>query len=274
MAADAGCGGPCYPADPRNLTEWLYEEMVNNAESPEIQNIQSKVAQVARLMMPDPCYWSNLGAVDRYGIHVRGGSDSAQLATGIWVSALLDFKRLVQNGAPWDFKDEIGIRLGPGITLCGAGRCYNDIEYSVPGNIFYGYIGMAAGLGGSTVQIGAAVAERIDPAHNKNNKEEYTGPYQGVLRIDPLTPPFTWNFGDEPRDHEAVTLGIMLWRDYEASMTRGQFESTMGQYISKLARWSPLRTPVDRETSTAYPYRVGYFNNTGAVYRITQEWRQ
>jgi hypothetical protein len=180
--------------------------------------------------------------------------------------ALYEFAQQVKNGARWDFKDEIGLKLGPGITLCSSGTCFNDIEYSVPGNIHFAYIGCAAGFFGVEIQAGAAWAEVHDPAHDPESPE-YVGPYEGVTDLGP-TPwdPSTWNLGDEPMDHEAVTLGIKLWEKYRDSLTRAQFEGELGSYISRLTRCVPDEKSVAQEVADQWPYPVGYFNNKGTPY--------
>ncbi len=66
---------------------------------------------------------------------------------------------------------------------------------------------------------------------------------------------------DEPRDHEAVTLGVELWDKYQGNMTFAQLESTLGSYINKIARRKPLSRPVSSEVVRAWPYKVEYFNN-------------
>jgi hypothetical protein len=66
------------------------------------------------------------------------------------------------------------------VALCASsGGCIEDIEYSVPGNMFYGYIGMASGITHEWLKWGAGRAERHDPAHDPES-DEYTGPYAGI----------------------------------------------------------------------------------------------
>jgi hypothetical protein len=189
-------------------------------------------------------------------------------------TALYEYSQLVKNGARWDVKDEIGIKLGPGITLCSSGTCFNDIEYSVPGNIHFAYIGGAAGIFGWEVQAGAAYAEITDPAHDPTSPE-YAGPYipPEILEMIGSTPwdPTTWNFGDDPLDHEAVTLGLKLWENHKYGLTRSQFESELAGYISRLARYEPRISPVDPAVAMDWPYSVGYFDNVGRIYNISTE---
>ena len=188
--------------------------------------------------------------------------------------ALWTFRNQVRNGARWDFKDEIGLKLGPGVTLCASGACFNDIEYSIPGNVFFAYIGRAAGFSGIELQQGAAWAEWRDPSHEKGS-EEYVDPYQGTfpLPIPGRTwwDPSTWNWGDEPKDHEAVTLGVKLWSKYKDRLTRSQFETELANYIGVLDRHVPLTKSVVSAVARDWPYPVGYFNNQGNVFNPNQE---
>ena len=90
--------------------------------------------------------------------------------------------------------------------------------------------------------------------------------------------PSTLNFGDEPRDHEAVTLGIKLWEKYQDHMTRADFERELARYISALSRHAPLTRPVADDvlqvwTASGYTYPLGYFDNRGHSYNINEEQR-
>jgi len=166
----------------------------------------------------------------------------------------------------------IGLRLGQGVSPCSGGTCWRDVEYSVPGNIHYGYIGEAAGILGVELHFGAGWAEASDPAHDPNSKE-YTGqPYEGGFPVPTLGPtwwdPSTWNFGDDPKDHEAVMLGLILWREYGEDLTRGELESELAGYIGRLARCAPNSKPVSEMTAQDWPYPVGYFDNRGHIFRL------
>jgi hypothetical protein len=176
---------------------------------------------------------------------------------------------MVKNGAPWDFKDEIGLKIGPGITLCTSGQCHNNIEFSVPGNIFYGYIGSASMFSAYELKYGAGWAEKNDPAHDPNS-EEYVGPYNGVTDTS-SSDPVDWNLGDEPSDNVAVTLGIRMWSQHKDQLTLSQFKSMLGSVIAQLAHHPPRKAPVDPAIANDWPYSIGYFNNKGNVYNINKE---
>ena len=266
LCPDADYDGVCDGPDYRDLTDWLYREMVRNANDPTVRKLWAwnTIAKG----------WGGVGVL-ACGVGLVAGQPIIAVGGGIVIvggtafegTALYEFAQQVKNGARWDFKDEIGLKLGPGITLCSSGTCFNDIEYSVPGNVHFAYIGGAAGFFGVEIQAGAAWAEVHDPAHDLESPE-YVGPYEGVVDFGP-TPwdPSTWNLGDEPLDHEAVTLGVKLWEKYGTGMTHGQFESELAGYISGLSRCTPDPDPVPERYAKDWPYPVGYFNNKGNVYK-------
>lgn len=121
-------------SDPRfcgpNITSWLVGQMNSNRNHPAIRTARET-------QWPRYVPFFNLGWT--YGF-------------------LSDFRDLVRAGGVWDFKSRQGKtgsgvwRAAPGrgcpstpcdrtVTMCGT--CFN---YDVPGNIHYGYVGVAAGL--------------------------------------------------------------------------------------------------------------------------------
>jgi RHS repeat-associated protein len=258
----------------RDLTTWLYNEMVVNANSPTVRGLQSMNRTAARMAKGLLCDIGGaivdaqlegipLTEVINDVLAERWGT--ALAITILHGSALNDYRQLVKDGAIWDFKDEIGLKLGPGITLCGSGGCYDDIEYSVPGNIHFAYIGVAAGFPGWEIQAGAGYAEFDDPAHDPTNIEQYVGEYipPSFFQMIGWTPwdLSTINFGDEPKDHEAVTLGIKLYENHKGQMSLAQFRTELSKYVHKFSRCSPDPKSVPSDIAAAWPYRVGYFNN-------------
>jgi RHS repeat-associated protein len=234
--------------DARDLTQWLYNEMIWNARNdPDVKRMQVlNVLSEMNACLDDITYLLDKGL------------------------AFTTFFYKVRNGAPWDFKDEIGLKIGPGITLCTSSQCHNNIEFSVPGNIFYGYIGMASEFRAAELKWGAGWAEKHDPSHNPNKHDEYVGPYNGVT--DQSSPnPIDWNLGDEPRDNVAVTLGMRMWIQHKDQLTLSQFKSMLGLVIAQLDHHAPRKRPVDPAVASNWPYPVGYFNNVGNVYNITKE---
>ena len=260
---DVGCpGGDASECiNYRDLTDWLYREMVANANGPEVRRWR---------------IWNGLAR----GLGLAGGltciasSTTGRIIMGGGIAfhagALYQYGQAVKDDARWDIKDEIGLQLGSGITLCTSSRCYNDVEYSVAGNIHFAYIGAAAGFPGFEIQAGAAYAEITDDSHDPSSSE-YVGPYVGPQNLqetfgDTWWDMSTWNFGDEPMDHEAVTLGIKLWGKYKWGMTLGEFKAELGSYIDRLARCSPDTESVMANTMAAWPYPVGHFNHHNRRY--------
>ena len=278
---------PKSQADPRDLTDWLYREMVDNANDPAVRKLKA-MNELATLMAEEVVcdVKQAIAAAVLDGVPVGPVTADALMAdkypivgaTALHGLALYEYSQLVKDGAIFDYKDEVGIKLGPGITLC-AGPCYNDIEYSFTGNVHFAYIGGASGIPGWEIQAGAGYAEIDDPAHDPDNLEQYAGPYEAppIWQMIGWTPwdPSTLNFGDEPKDHEAVTLGIKLWEKYEDRMTRSQFESELARYIGKLSRCAPDPDPPPEDvlrvwTNNGFTYPLGYFDNLGRAYKLPE----
>jgi Domain of unknown function (DUF4157)/Bacterial toxin 44 len=147
-----------------NITSWLVRQMNTNMNHPAIRTARETE-------WPRYVPGFNLGWT--YGF-------------------LSDFRALVRAGGPWDFKSQQGGRGGawrnnPGrpcpslpcdrtVTMCG--MCFN---YDVPGNIHYGWVGVAAGLRPWFLHNRAAAAQA-----------------GGV---------------DDPKDTVAIDIGIRMYRD-------------------------------------------------------------
>ncbi|KAL9956350.1 hypothetical protein ACROYT_G037815 [Oculina patagonica] len=63
-----------------------------------------------------------------------------------WPRCLLKFAGLIGNGKSWDFKRTQNFRRGPCPTQCPrtVTLCDHCVNYDVPGNIHYGWVGRAA----------------------------------------------------------------------------------------------------------------------------------
>ena len=101
--------------------------------------------------------------------------------TVLWPRCLYKFAQLVGNGRPWDFKRTQTFTKGScprncprTVTLCG--RCVN---YDVPGNIHYGWVGRAASIRRWLL---------LYAAHRVQNG--------GV---------------DDPKDQNAIKIGMVFW---------------------------------------------------------------
>ena len=251
--------------DPRNLTSWLFREMTINANDPVVQRMRMMNRLAKSLvglgiitcdvfLIPIPAMPSIFGPA----VPLAG-------ATALHAGALYTFREQVKNGARWDFKDEIGIQLGQGVTYCGIGMCYDDIEYSVAGNIFYGYIGRASGFPWWEIKGGAAWAEQNDPSHDPNSPEYVPDAPLGEGDWS-SSDPVAWNFGDEMHDNAAVTLGIKLWDNHGANLSLSQFMSELNSFVGQLQHHAQSDRPVQEQYAKYWPYSVGHFNNIGRVY--------
>ena len=139
--------------DARDLTDWLVREMQTNANGPEV----AEILNLNRLAE----------AISEAGWL---GEGARALELGLRGIAAYKWYELVKDGARWDFKDEIKRKFrGETVMLCYTGSC-EWFEYSVPGNIHYGYVGRVAGFSRNTLHLGASVAEVTDPAHEKEIK--------------------------------------------------------------------------------------------------------
>ena len=126
------------PPDHRDLTYWLYEEISENANGYYVQRIRS----------------------------LLNSSDLVQKARAVfgWIF-------LVKDEAKWDSKHRIrsSFRGGESIRLTSSeGPTW--YEYTVPGNIHYGFVGRAAGFSDTMLHAGAGNAEITDPAHKKRGE--------------------------------------------------------------------------------------------------------
>jgi hypothetical protein len=238
--------------------------VITNVHSPEVQQL-IELNEIAETLAETGGLFCGVGVVVGQVIVVGTGGLIIAGGSVYHAATLYSFQNLVKDGAAWDFKDEIGLKLGPGVTLCTSVECYRDIEYSVPGNIHFAYIGAAAGIFDIEIQAGAAFAEITDPAHDPTS-ESYVGPWEGEIDLSPFWDPGAWNFGDEATDHEAVSFGLQLWDKYGSTMTKGQFQSELSMYIGQFSRHDPLPYSVDWEVSRYWPYPVGHFNNQGRTY--------
>jgi RHS repeat-associated protein len=228
------------PYDDRDLTDWLYEELQTQSRAPE-------VAQIHRLLSLSRVLGPYAGALP-------------------WASAALKWAGLVRDGARWDFKhrirqefrdDPVMLRQSGGVDYW---RWYTS---DVPGNIFFGYIGRAAGFFGFELHLGASFAEITDPAHKGE-----------AICVIPVPPPwdpdqdettiyldreYWYTLFDAPRDFLAVEFGVIMYNRHGEGMSRGQFMSFLGSHGQML---SPVDEPADAGEyhNPRWPYYVGYFN--------------
>jgi len=193
-----------------DLTLWLLGEMNQNAALAEVLGIDI--------------------------LNDMAASDSLSYKLGAWYM----FYQLVHDKASWDFKDKIEADLGRRVRL--GGRWF---EWSTPGNIFYGFIGHAAGLSPTELHAGASFAQVRDVV------------FEGAP-LGPLKP----SAFDTVDDYFAIELGCQLYESYskDRKVTAGEFKALLVEYehLDKMALVS-----MPREGSAGAPrahHPVGSFN--------------
>jgi len=228
--------------DDRDLTWWLYQEMVTNVNGPD-------ATEIRRLLNS----WNPL---DKYE------------GTRKWIS-------LVADRCRWDFKHRIHAELGDTVMLryiASAARGYRWHEYSVAGNIYFGWMGMAVGFPDWFVHVGAGVAEIIDPAHQEKGDCTITQQIRVQIEIDEfdidrelqqdicINPDWCRSNFDEPGDWWNVEFGIRLYKTHGPGVGYSQWLTFLGSHGWFLT--PPPSTPqnLGRHWRTGFPYRVGYFN--------------
>jgi RHS repeat-associated protein len=233
--------------DARDLTSWLYREMMHNIDDPRLQFVKTS---------------------NQYGDYLLHMPCTELLSTTPYFAAAATFYYLVRDHGPWDFKHKIKDFLGEGITICSSGGCRKDTEYSVTGNIHFGFVAAAARFLATEIQAGAGIAEATDPAHDPQKAVKagvtYTGPYDPHGKFGPISVDSegNWylNLGDDPQDALASAFGISLYRKYGRTLTLDTFRNELQQVLPYLAAHEPRRGPVRSDIAKLWPYQVGYFN--------------
>jgi hypothetical protein len=129
--------------------------------------------------------------------------------------------------------------MGNSIRLCGVNEC-SWFDYSTPGNIFFGYVGRAAGFTGLELHAGATYAQLKDP---ENIPEQNA-----------------WH-GDQPTDFQAIEMGIHMYGSCSRNTTLICFHNALEKYKSGMALIAPPVNPYHSPYGTAYP--LGHFDGDG-----------
>jgi len=225
--------------DQRDLTFWLYEEMSANANGYYAQRINS----------------------------LLNSSDLTQKAR-----AVMGWIFLVKNKAKWDPKHRIKeLFEGKESVLLTSSEGFAWYEYSVPGNIHYGFVGRATGFSGIMLHAGAGYAEITDPAHQDRGeaccpkfcKDIVSDPQITLNVCIPLgcyyvNPEWVSTLFDDPGDYLNVEFGVKLYDTYHSQMTYRQFQD----YLATYGYWLTPATeiPEKRFEHPDWPYWVGYFD--------------
>jgi len=255
--------------DPRDLTCWLFREMKTNLNDPRLQAVkQTNMAGNVGLVVGSSAIAGGVLIANPLVIGAGGFVDV--VSAGAYALAGYQFYNLVADQQPWNFKHKIRTNLGPGITLCHSGGCWNKVEYSVPGNIHYGFVGREAGYFGQIIHAGAAWAEFNDPSHDPKKARQKGvpyAPYEGAVGCTSGSwcfGPFGWslNLGDEAKDHQAVQFGIYLYDKFAAGrgLTFSAFQLELSRALVSFARHDPDPLSVRPDIAQYWPYPLKYFN--------------
>jgi len=231
---------PYYPqqdTNDRDLTWWLYKELTTNANSYYIQRIKTLMS----------------GKTD----DKKRGLDA--------------FTNLVQDRAKWDFKHKIQDEFSSqAIVLLDNIEGYRWYEYSVPGNIHFGFVGRAAGIPGWLLHAGASYAEIYDPAHLQIEvfgttvccpcPEGGVGELCRKLLCAYLNPAWIGSGFDDPRDWNAVETGIQLFNSGGANVSFTSFIQGLTMRGQSLDQPDVIPDWNWTNPRGGWPYSVGRFN--------------
>ncbi|HUW94651.1 MAG TPA: polymorphic toxin type 44 domain-containing protein [Anaerolineae bacterium] len=176
--------------------------------------------------------------------------------------------RRVADDHTWDFKDQIYSKLGDAVMLRRSGDAYGWYEYSVPGNINFGYAGRAAGFPALALHLGASFAEITDLAHKEGGEATCLipgipdGACPSLLEVY-LNPEWQSTLYDNPPDWGSVEFGVQLWEQHPVGLTLDQLASFLSDHMGMLAgsvQRAPSNAGEYRDPQRLWPYRRGYFN--------------
>ncbi|MBX5186265.1 hypothetical protein HJB88_27165 [Rhizobium sp. NZLR5] len=136
-------------------------------------------------------------------------------------AAMLIFKSLVGYGQPWDHKKFIVSRWGKLARLTAS-----LIEYDVWSNIHFGYVGLQAGFDADVLLNCAGIAQAI-------SSDVPEGWFRRFYRGDKSV----FAALDDPRDQEAIKIGIEVSRKFGSSLTQDQFGGYLRANLARVA-WS------------------------------------
>ena len=218
----------------RNLTSWLVREMAAQGNDWPIwpgigtlmtasnSALNTAASQLAKAAWDSVSKNSHIMSEGKKWIAreiaVGGG---ARVISYVW------WKEMVKNEARWDFKHQIGKEppngLGESIMLCDNETC-DWYEYSMPGNIFYAYIGRVSGFSEVELRAGAVFAQQTDP-NNVPSKNDWKPSWSPIGL-------------DQASDEAAITLGFRLYDmahgSSDPSTVMASFKTVLGQYKAGL----------------------------------------
>jgi RHS repeat-associated protein len=237
-----------------NLTDWLVREMHHQSTHWPVRGGIAMLNKVGRfydyqtgLIPPQDVSISFL--LNALTIYMPGRLQ-ATYAQG---AALLWWAQMVRDGARWDFKDQIGSEFQEEKTvrLCDHEEC-RWYEYSMPGNIFYAYVGRSAGFSEFDIRAGAVYAQQNDPDNDPALNDWFLGL-------------------DQADDQAALDLGFEMYRltrgSSDETTVRDAFKTALTSHKNRLAQGKipikiyslPASIPVGAD-GPEFP--LGYFDGT------------
>jgi RHS repeat-associated protein len=239
-----------YPDNPYDLTSWLYSELALNSNGYYVQRIRA-----LRLGAANPLNPAGKDTLDK-------------------LRAFAAFYFLVKDKAKWDFKHEIkDVLQGEKIAL-DAGEELHWYEYSVPGNIHYGFVGRATGFTAFELHGGAGYAEITDPSHEERGEaccpqicySSWTGDWENPVTFEHclqlgcyyINPDWVKSLFDDPQDWASVEFGVQMYNTCGQQLTRAQFQDHLALHGDELTPAPGVYGP--GMPNTAWPYHVGFFN--------------
>ncbi|NMC34701.1 MAG: hypothetical protein GYA36_19940 [Veillonellaceae bacterium] len=236
-----------------DLTNWFYEELQFNVNHIYTHQIRTLLSSVGSLSPADK---------------LRAGFG--------WVY-------LVKDKAKWDFKHKINGLLNTTSIIFQHEGGYDWYEYSMPGNIFYGYIGRAVGFSPEMLHLGAGYAEVTDPAHEKRGESccpkicgtvavgSDLGPSNTVLYRFCLSmgcyyfnPDWANTYYDDPLDYQAVEFGIRLYETNKENMSFQQFQTFLTRNRTMLTKGDPKSKSIWRSIDDGF-YKPEFFDGPDAA---------
>jgi RHS repeat-associated protein len=215
----------------RDLTLWLFRELKENASSEYTLKIHSFITSHKPIKI---------------------------------IKGYQAFYNLVQDRAKWDFKHNIRKELDSRsfVLFHGIKRSeFRWYEYSVAGNIHFGYVGRASGIPGPILHAGASWAEIKDPEHDESGEAlcniKCSSPLCGSYYLN-----LNWkkSLFDDPQDYRRVELGIKMFDMYHSFMTFDEFQNALKIYGYLLAQASEYHEWGWKNPTGKWPYEPGHFD--------------
>ena len=228
----------------RNLTGWLVNEMTAQSNrwpsKPGIGTVvgfsngllSSAAFQIAKAALDKLAYGQDITEEGKNWIKRELAAGGGLRMIGyIW------WAEMVKDGARWDFKDQIRVNPpgGPGesIMLCESATDCDWYEFSMPGNIFYAYVGRSVGFTEFEIRAGAVYAQQVDPENDPATND--WKPSWSPIGLDQAT------------DEAAIDLGFQMYdltngsSNYQTVLNA--FRTALKQNKSRLAHRSEPTIP-------------------------------